>query len=43
MSTFDNAILIVIGGTGPFGSIVLKHLLDSELKESRIVSRDEKK
>ena len=43
MSTFDNATLMITGGTGSFGSTVLKHFLDSDLKEIRIFSRDEKK
>ena len=43
MSTFDNATLMINGGTGSFGSTVLKHFLDSDLKEIRIFSRDEKK
>ena len=40
---FDNATLMITGGTGSFGSTVLKHFLDSDLKEIRIFSRDEKK
>ena len=43
MSTFNNATLMITGGTGSFGSTVLKHFLDSDLKEIRIFSRDEKK
>ena len=43
MSVFDNATLMITGGTGSFGSTVLKHFLDSDLKEIRIFSRDEKK
>lgn len=42
-NTFDNATLMITGGTGSFGSTVLKHFLDSDLKEIRIFSRDEKK
>ena len=38
---FDNATLMITGGTGSFGSTVLKHFLDSDLKEIRIFSRDE--
>ena len=34
---------MITGGTGSFGSTVLKHFLDSDLKEIRIFSRDEKK
>ena len=43
MSAFDNATLMITGGTGSFGSTVLKHFMDSDLKEIRIFSRDEKK
>ena len=43
MSAFTNATLMITGGTGSFGSTVLKHFLDSDLKEIRIFSRDEKK
>lgn len=40
---FLNKTLMITGGTGSFGSTVLKHFLDSDLKEIRIFSRDEKK
>ena len=40
---FINKTLMITGGTGSFGSTVLKHFLDSDLKEIRIFSRDEKK
>lgn len=40
---FSNKVLMITGGTGSFGSTVLKHFLDSDLKEIRIFSRDEKK
>ena len=30
MSAFDNATLMITGGTGSFGSTVLKHFLDSD-------------
>lgn len=43
MSDFDNGTLMITGGTGSFGSTVLKHFLESDLKEIRIFSRDEKK
>lgn len=43
MSVFSGATLMITGGTGSFGSTVLKHFLDSDLKEIRIFSRDEKK
>ena len=40
---FKNKTLLITGGTGSFGKAVLKRFLDSELKEIRIFSRDEKK
>ena len=40
---FDNKILLITGGTGSFGNAVLKRFLESNLKEIRIFSRDEKK
>ena len=36
-------VLLITGGTGSFGTTVLKKLIDSDLKEIRIFSRDEKK
>lgn len=41
--SFKNRVLVITGGTGSFGSTVLKHFLTSELSEIRIISRDEKK
>ena len=40
---FNNKVLLITGGTGSFGNAVLKRFLDSDLKEIRIFSRDEKK
>ena len=40
---FKNKILLISGGTGSFGNAVLDRFLDSEIKEIRIFSRDEKK
>jgi UDP-glucose 4-epimerase len=40
---FKGKTLLITGGTGSFGNAVLKHFLDSDLKEIRIFSRDEKK
>lgn len=40
---FANKTLLVTGGTGSFGNAVLRRFLDSELREIRIFSRDEKK
>lgn len=35
--------MVITGGTGSFGSTVLKHFLTSDIEEIRIISRDEKK
>jgi len=40
---FKKKVLMITGGTGSFGNAVLKRFLDSDLKEIRIFSRDEKK
>src|SRR5690554_3836156 len=40
---FKNKILLITGGTGSFGNAVLNRFIDSDLKEIRIFSRDEKK
>jgi UDP-N-acetylglucosamine 4,6-dehydratase len=40
---FTEKILLISGGTGSFGNAVLRRLLDSDLHEIRILSRDEKK
>lgn len=42
-SIFTDKVLMITGGTGSFGNAVLKRFLDSDLKEIRIFSRDEKK
>lgn len=43
MSVFKNKTLLITGGTGSFGNAVLRRFLDSDIKEIRIFSRDEKK
>ncbi|MBE5959630.1 MAG: NAD-dependent epimerase/dehydratase family protein [Lachnospiraceae bacterium] len=43
MSSFNNATLLITGGTGSFGNTVLKHFLTSDIGQIRIFSRDEKK
>ena len=43
MSIFENKILLVTGGTGSFGNTIVNRFLKSDIKEIRIVSRDEKK
>ena len=40
---FNNKILMITGGTGSFGQTVLKRLLDKDVGEIRVFSRDEKK
>ena len=40
---FKNKTLLITGGTGSFGNAVLDRFLDSDIKEIRIFSRDEKK
>lgn len=40
---FNNKVLLITGGTGSFGNAVLRRFLDSNIKEIRILSRDEKK
>ncbi len=41
--SFKGKTLVITGGTGSFGSTVLKHFLTSDIGEIRIISRDEKK
>jgi len=40
---FDNKTLLITGGTGSFGNAVLDRFLYTNIKEIRILSRDEKK
>lgn len=40
---FNNKVLLITGGTGSFGNAILRRFLQSDLKEIRILSRDEKK
>ncbi len=40
---FKGKTLVITGGTGSFGSTVLKHFLTTDIGEIRIFSRDEKK
>ena len=41
--SFKGKTLLITGGTGSFGNVVLKRFLDTDIKEIRIFSRDEKK
>ena len=43
MSVFKNKTLLITGGTGSFGNAVLRRFLESDIREIRIFSRDEKK
>ena len=43
MSIFKDKVLLITGGTGSFGNAVLRRFLDSDIKEIRTFSRDEKK
>lgn len=40
---FKDKCLLITGGTGSFGHAVMKRFLDTDIKEIRIFSRDEKK
>lgn len=40
---FDNKVLMITGGTGSFGNAVLNRFLETNVREIRIFSRDEKK
>jgi len=40
---FADKTLLITGGTGSFGNAVLRRFLDTEIKQIRIFSRDEKK
>ena len=40
---FKGKTLLITGGTGSFGNAVLKRFLDTDIKEIRVFSRDEKK
>lgn len=40
---FADSVLMITGGTGSFGNTVLQYFLDTDVREIRIFSRDEKK
>lgn len=40
---FEDKVLLITGGTGSFGNAVLERFLETDIKEIRIFSRDEKK
>ena len=43
MSSFTGKTLLITGGTGSFGNAVLNGFLNTDIKEIRVFSRDEKK
>ncbi len=43
LTQYKFKVLLISGGTGSFGNAVLKRFLDSDIREIRIFSRDEKK
>lgn len=43
INNYKDKILLVTGGTGSFGQTVVKHFLNTDIKEIRVFSRDEKK
>ena len=43
MSIFKDSILLITGGTGSFGNALLERFVNTDIKEIRIFSRDEKK
>lgn len=40
---FNDKILMIVGGTGSFGNAVLRRFLETDIREIRVFSRDEKK
>ena len=42
-SSFQGKTLLVTGGTGTFGNAVLRRFLQTDIREIRVFSRDEKK
>ena len=40
---FKDKVLLITGGTGSFGHAVLRRFMDTDIKEIRVFSRDEKK
>ena len=40
---FKDKVLLITGGTGSFGNTVLKRFMDTDIREIRVFSRDEKK
>lgn len=42
-SIFYGKTLLITGGTGSFGNAVLNRFLETDIREIRVFSRDEKK
>lgn len=40
---FQGKTLLITGGTGSFGNAVLQKFINTDIKEIRVLSRDEKK
>ena len=43
VNMFKDKTLLITGGTGSFGNMAVKKFLNTDIKEIRIFSRDEKK
>jgi len=43
MKIFDDKVILITGGTGSFGNAVLRRFLNTDIREIRVLSRDEKK
>jgi len=43
LKILKDKVLLITGGTGSFGNVVAKKFLNTEIREIRIFSRDEKK
>jgi UDP-glucose 4-epimerase len=43
MNELKNKVFLITGGTGSFGSAMVEELLNIDISEIRILSRDEKK
>ena len=43
MSILEGSSILITGGTGSFGNAIVRRFIQSDLREIRIFSRDEKK
>ena len=41
MSIFKDKVLMITGGTGSFGNTVLKHFLETDIKEIRLINTED--